>query len=105
MPPRNLKSSYLVVEGLNSFAIVFFFYYLYFYMQKVFGFDNSRNLMLAASTGAINMLASWWGGRFAQRFGYFTALKLGFVTMMVAQAAGAQVESVRGQVLVMAGTV
>src|SRR6266853_1457311 len=92
---RHNKTGYLILEGLNSLAIVFHFYYLYFFMQKVFGFENRHNLVLAASTGAINMLVSWWGGRFAQRFGYLTALKLGFFIMLVALSAETQVHVLR----------
>src|SRR5258707_13192351 len=99
MPPHRPRTGYLVLEGLNSFAIVFFFYYLYFFMQKAFGFDNRHNLILAASTGAINMLVSWWGGRFAQRYGYFTALKLGFLLMLAALSTETQVHALPGHLL------
>jgi predicted MFS family arabinose efflux permease len=99
------KTSYFILEGLNSFATVYYAYYLFFFMQRVFGFGNKANLALAALYGAIYMIGSWCGGRFAQRFGYFTALKLGFVIMIVALSVGARIESATGQILVMAGTV
>src|SRR5262249_35073101 len=63
------------------------------------------NLALAAVYGFVYTFAAWWGGRFAQRFGYFTSLKLGFVIMITSLATGASVESASGQVLVMAATV
>src|SRR6266850_2535413 len=105
MSSRQLKSGCFVLEGLNSFATVYYAYYLYFFMQKEFGFDNKANLELAALNGLITMFVSWWGGKFAQRFGYFTALKLGFAIMAGALAVGSQVNSAIGQVLVMAGLV
>ena len=105
MSSRQLKSGYFVLEGLNSFATVYYSYYLYFFMQKEFGFDNKANLELAAFNGLICMFAAWWGGKFAQRFGYFTALKLGFAIMTAALAAASQVHSAVGQVLAMAGMV
>jgi len=71
------KTGCFILEGLNSFATVFYFWYLYFYMQKVFGFGNKANLALAALSGGVYVFAAWWGGKFAQKFGYFTALKLG----------------------------
>src|SRR5258708_33343518 len=74
-------------------------------MQKTFGFDNKAILTLAAFSGIFSMFASWWGGKFAQRFGYFTALKLGFSVMLASLAAGSQLVSLRGQILVLAGTV
>src|ERR1051325_3349856 len=98
------KIWYFILEGLNSFGTVYYSYYLFFFMEQVFGFGNQANLALAAVSGGIYMVASWWGGRFAQRFGYFRALKVGFVIMMAAQAAGTQLGSVGGQGAVMAGT-
>ncbi len=99
---RQLKTGCFVLEGLNSFATVFYFYYLYFFMQKAFGFGNAANLWLAALNGFLCMVASWWGGRFAQRFGSFLALKIGFAVMAGSLAAGLVVETAPGQVLVMA---
>jgi predicted MFS family arabinose efflux permease len=99
---RQIKTWYFVLEGLNSFATVFYCYYLYFFMEKVFGFGNRANLTLAALNGFICIFAAWWGGKFAQRFGNFTALKLGFFTMMTALACGLLVQTVTGHILVMA---
>jgi predicted MFS family arabinose efflux permease len=99
---RKLKTWYFILEGLNSFATVYYCYYLYFYMAKVFGFGNRANLTLAALNGFICIFAAWWGGKFAQRFGNFTALKLGFFTMGSALTCGMFVQSVTGQIFVMA---
>jgi predicted MFS family arabinose efflux permease len=101
-PRRQLKTWYFVLEGLNSFSTVYYCYYLYFFMEKTFGFGNRANLSLAALNGFICIFAAWWGGKFAQRFGNFTALKLGFFTMMTALASGLLVHSVSGQIAVMA---
>ena len=105
MSSRQLKSGYFILEGLNSFATVYYAYYLYFFMQKEFGFDNKANLELAAFSGLVSMFGSWQGGKFAQRFGYFRALKLGFTIMAGALAWGSQLNSATGQVLAMAGMV
>jgi predicted MFS family arabinose efflux permease len=102
---RRLKTGYFILEGLNSFATVYYFYYFYFFMQTTFGFGNKANLMLAALNGAVYALMAWQGGRFAQRFGYFTALKVGFAVMMTALAGGSQLHSAGGHILVMAVTV
>jgi predicted MFS family arabinose efflux permease len=102
---RRLKSGYFVLEGLNSFATVYYFYYFYFFMQTVFGFGNKANLALAALNGAVYAVMAWQGGNFAQRFGYFTALKTGFVVMMGALAVGSQLHSAGGHIVVMAVTV
>ncbi|MCS7337650.1 MAG: hypothetical protein NZ739_05350 [Verrucomicrobiae bacterium] len=82
MVMRRLKTWYFVIEGVNSFVTTFFFYYLYFFMQARHGFDTKANLSLAAFTGLVYAIGSWLGGRFAQRAGYFTALKLGFSVMI-----------------------
>src|SRR5438105_1708459 len=97
-----LKTGYFILEGLNSFATVYYAYYLYFFMQKAFGFGNQANLALAAFNGLVCMFAVWWGGKFAQRFGYFTALKLGFGTMTLMLLLGSQLHSAPGQIFVMA---
>ncbi len=98
---RRLKSGYFILEGLNSFATVYYFYYFYFFMQTQFGFGNKANLALAALNGAVYALMAWQGGRFAQRFGYFTALKLGFGIMLGALAVGSQLQSACGHIMVM----
>jgi predicted MFS family arabinose efflux permease len=99
---RKLKTWYFILEGLNSFASVYYCYYLYFYMEKAFGFGNRANLSLAALNGFICIFAAWWGGKFAQHFGNFTALKLGFFTMAAALTGGMFIQSVRGQIVIMA---
>jgi len=105
MLPRKLKVGCFVLEGLNSFATVYYFYYFYFFMRTEFGYGNKANLALAALNGAVYALMSWQGGRFAQRFGYFAALKLGFGVMLGALAFGSQLHAAGGQIFVMAVTV
>ena len=51
MYSRRSKTGYFVPEGLNSAATVYFLYYVYFYMEKVFGFGNKANLCLASPNG------------------------------------------------------
>jgi predicted MFS family arabinose efflux permease len=102
---RRLKTGYFALEGLNSFATVFYFYYLYFYMQKCYGFGNKANLLLAAWNGGTYACAAWFAGRFAQRRGYFTALKLGYGIMILALGLGVAVHSAPGHVAVMVLTV
>jgi predicted MFS family arabinose efflux permease len=93
------KTVCFAIEGLNSFASVTYFTYLYFLMRARFGFDDKNNLTLAAAIGFIYIYTSWQAGRFAQRRGYFTALKLGFTVMILSLATGSQLNSASGQIL------
>ncbi len=101
---RRRKTGYFVLEGVNSFGTVFYFYYVYFYMQQAFGFGNKSNLLLAALNGATYAVGVWWAGKLAQRLGYFTSLKLGYFMMFAAQAVGSQLHHAPGQIVAMAAT-
>ena len=105
MSLRQFKIGYFVLAGLNSFATVFYSYYLYFFMRAMFGFGNQAELTLAAGNGCLYMVGAFWGGRFAQRFGYFRALKLGSGLMIASLGLGTQLTSAAGQVGVMMGMV
>ena len=105
MPHRRQKPGYLVLEGLNSLGTVYYFYYLYFFMESRYGFGNQANLALAAFNGGLYMIFAVGAGRFAQRFGYFTALKIGFATMMVGMAAGLRATTPAAQIVTTAITV
>jgi predicted MFS family arabinose efflux permease len=102
---RRLKPGFFILEGLNSFGTVYYFYYFYFFMKTAFGVGDKTNLALAALNGAAYAIGAWFGGRFAQRFGYFTALKLGFGLMAGSMCVGLTLASKTGQVLVMVSTV
>jgi predicted MFS family arabinose efflux permease len=95
------KAGCFIVEGLNSFATTLYFYYVYFFMQKRFGFGDKSNLVLAALAGIVYAVAVLWGGRFAQRAGYFTALKIGSVVMLMSWAVGSQLDTAVGQIIVL----
>ncbi len=96
-----IKSGGFVLEGLNAVATTFYFYYFYFFMQKAFGYGDKANLILAALNGLVYAVAVLWSGRFAQRAGYFTSLKIGFATMIAALVVGTQLHSATGHIAVM----
>jgi predicted MFS family arabinose efflux permease len=100
MLSRPLKVGCFAIEALNSFATVYYFYYFYFMMKTQFGFGNKANLVLAALNGATYALASWWGGRCAQRYGYARTLKWGLATMAAAMLVGLLLTSAAGQIAV-----
>jgi predicted MFS family arabinose efflux permease len=84
---RRFKTGIYVLEGLNAFGTTYFFFYLFFLLRDHFGFGNIGNLGVSAMHGFIYFFASWQGGRFAQKFGYFNALYLGFIVMLVSNLA------------------
>jgi MFS family permease len=86
---RGLIAAYLTMVGVNSFATTFYFYYLYWFTERVHHFTKVQNFALAATLGAAYGAASFVGGRFAQRRGYFTSLKVGWGLMVLFIGAGA----------------
>jgi predicted MFS family arabinose efflux permease len=87
------------LEGINSFATALYFNYLYFFLRARFNFDDKHNLAFAAWIGLTYVFAAWQGGRFAQRRGYYQALKLGFIVMALGLAVGSQAGSAIGQIV------
>ncbi|HEX9045967.1 MAG TPA: MFS transporter, partial [Verrucomicrobiae bacterium] len=96
--PQRFRAACFAIEGINSFAVVIYFNYLYFFFRDRFGFNDQQNLLLAAFIGLIYTVASWQAGRFAHRCGHFTALKTGFGVMAVGLLVGAQLDSVAGSI-------
>ena len=93
MLSRKHTTAIFVLEGVNSFGTTLYFYYLYFFTEKQFGFSKLENLLLAAALGLTYGISSIIGGCFAQKRGYFTALKVGYAIMAVAIGAGAFIQS------------
>jgi len=99
------KVACFTLGGVGSFAVSFYFYYFYFFMQDQFGFGSKDNLTLAALNGFIYVFASWQSGRFAQRRGYFNALKLGLSVMLLALAVGSQLAKLHSAVGLVLATI
>ena len=96
---QNRQRLCFTIEGLNSFATVLYFNYLYFFLQAKFGFSDKANLAVAALLGLCYALSSWQAGRLAQRWGYLNALKLGFGILAGALLVGAQLGSATGEII------
>jgi MFS family permease len=92
---RNLKRGCFALEALNGLATVYFFYYIYFYTEERFQFNPMQNLLLAALLGCVYAVGCLFSGRFAQKFGYFTAIRYGAALMVVSFLVCSQVESLR----------
>jgi MFS family permease len=79
---RGLKNRVFLIEGLNGFATSLYFNYLFFYLTAHFGMSSAGNLFFCAANGFVYMFASLFGGRWAQKHGYFNSLRLGFITVI-----------------------
>jgi predicted MFS family arabinose efflux permease len=97
------KTIFFALEGSNALATSYFNNYVFFLLRDRFGFGNLGNLAASALGGFVFMFAAWQGGRFAQRFGYFTALKTGFGGMAACLAMGAIFPSLPAVLLVLVG--
>ncbi len=103
MHDRRTKVFFFLLEGLNTLACSYYGNYLFFLLRDAYGFGNLQNLSVCAGHGLIFAVSAWQGGRFAQRFGYFTALQTGFAIMAVCLIAGALLPSLPAQLGVLAG--
>lgn len=95
-----LKAGVFALEGLNSLSTTYFFYDIYFYMRDVFKFGALQNLSLAAAVGVVYAVSAFTSGKFAQRFGYFTAVRSGALLMAITFLIGSRVESAAGTIAV-----
>ncbi len=93
MLSRKQTAAVFALEGTNSFATTLYFYYVYFFTERTFGFTKLQNLLLAAAMGLVYAVSSIIGGRLAQRRGYFTALKSGYAVLVLAIGSAAFVDA------------
>jgi predicted MFS family arabinose efflux permease len=84
-----LKPGYYLLTALATLGASYFFGYLFFYLRDRFGFGDRENLAVAAMHGAIYVVSAWQCGKFAERRGFHTSLRLGFGGLAVCMAAGA----------------
>lgn len=101
MSPRLFLTGCFTLEALNSLGTTWYFFYIYFFTEAKFGFGKLQNLELAAALGVAYAVASWLGGKFAQRRGYFAALGIGSAVMAVCLAVGSMVTSLAAHLAVM----
>src|SRR4051812_4126088 len=98
---RQTKTVVFILEGLNALATTYYFYYAYFFMRDTFGFGALQNLVLAGALGFVYMVAAIFGGRFAQKHGYFVSLKIGFGILGTAIGSGAFLNTAPAHIAVM----
>lgn len=93
------KAIGFLLTGLNTLACSCFGNYVFFLLQQEHGFGNRENLLTCALHGLLYVPAAWIGGRFAERHGQTTSLKVGFAAMAVAMVAGGLLNSFAGVML------
>lgn len=103
MHTRKSRTIFFVIEGLNALAASYFNNYFFFLLRDRFHFGPLGNLSASALGGLVYVIAAWAGGRFAQRFGYFTALKTGFGGLVVCLTLGVLLPVLPAALLVYVG--
>lgn len=89
MPPIPSKFPLFVFEAMGSLACGFYGNYVFFLFRDRHGFGNLGNLGVAALMRLVIALASWRGGKLAQRQGCVRTMVVGLLGMIVALAIGA----------------
>ena len=83
------KLPLFVFEALGSLACGFYGNYVFFLFRDRHGFGDQGNLGIAALMGLVIALASWQGGRFAERRGLVRTIRFGLCGMVLALVIGA----------------
>ena len=97
------KAIGFLLAGLNTLACSYFGNYVFFLLQQQHGFGNRENLLTCALHGLLYVPAAWLGGRFAERRGLTTSLKVGFAGMAAAMLLGGLLHSLAGVFLTLLG--
>ena len=101
---RSLKKYYFLLAALNTVATTWYANYIFFFLRDSFGFGNRQNLWVSALYGLIYIPAAVQCGKFAQRRGFITSLKVGFGGLTLAMIFGALVKgSVAGNLAALVG--
>jgi MFS family permease len=89
-----------LIELINSYASIYYSNFLFFYLQRTFGFGEKENLLTAALCGFIYIIAAWQGGKLTQRYGGIRMLYLGCFGVILSLALGLVFTTPTAQVMV-----
>src|ERR1039457_1458829 len=103
MTQRQLKTGYYSLTALNTLATSYYLNYLFFFLRDHFGFGDRENLWVTALHGFVYVFSAWQCGKFAQRQGFHTSLKLGFLGLTLCMVTGALLNSAVGNLAVLIG--
>src|SRR6185312_9679599 len=100
---RSSKGFYFVLAALNTLATTWYSNYLFFFLRDRFGFGNRENLWVSALYGFVYIFAAWQCGKFAQRRGFLTSLKVGFTGLTIMMIIGGLMDTKLGVLLTLIG--
>ncbi len=95
------KLPLFAIEALGSLATGFYGNFVFFRFRNDYGFGDLENLLSAALMGLVVALASWWGGKIAQRHGCFRCIAFGLVGLVLSLLTGFSFPQLPLQLLVL----
>lgn len=94
------KALFYLIEFINCYAAVYYSNFLFFFLKLEFGFGEVENLLTAALGGFVYIIASWQGGKYAERHGCIPALYTGFVGIVISLSLGLWLPIPAAQIIV-----
>src|SRR5512145_1589396 len=94
------KIIFYCIELINCYAAVYYSNFIFFYLRRAFGFGDLENLLTAALGGFVYIVASWQGGKLAERYGCIRMLYAGCCGIILSLALGLIFAAPAMQVLV-----
>ena len=89
-----------LIELINSYASIYYSNFLFFYLQRTFGFGEKENLLTAALGGFVYIIAAWQGGKWVERYGCLRMLYLGACGVILSLALGMVFTTATAQIMV-----
>jgi MFS family permease len=89
-----------LIELINSYAAIYYSNFLFFYLQRTFGFGEKENLLTAALGGFVYIIAAWQGGKWVERYGCIRMLYLGVCGVILSLALGMVFTTPTAQIMV-----
>ena len=94
------KILFYLIELINIYAAVYYSNFIFFYLQRTFGFGEAENLLTAALGGFVYIIAAWQGGKLAQRYGCIKLICAGCGIIILSLALGMVLTTATAQVVV-----
>src|SRR5512139_2461583 len=89
-----------LIELIHCYASIYYSNFVFFYLQRAFGFGEAENLLTAALGGLVYVIGAWQGGKWAERYGCLRILYLGFGSIIVSLVVGLAFPAPAAQVMV-----